>query len=78
MVLILFKMKNFEKGGAIHRPNILYGIKNPPKNRVEGNYEDFEDQVDYDTEENLKLAKIVSKVMRKLHMRYGNNASTNV
>lgn len=77
MILILFKMENF-KGGAVHQPKILYDINNPPKNIVEDNYEDCEDQVDYDTEENIRLAKIFSKVMRKIYMRSRNNVSINV
>lgn len=64
--------------GEVHQPNILYKIKNPLKNIVEDKYKDCEDQVDYDTKENIRLAKIFSKVMRKLNMRYGNNVSTNV
>ena len=73
----LFKMENF-KGGEIHQPKTLYDIKNPPKNRAKYNYEDREDQVGYDTEENLRLAKIFNKSARKLDMRFRNNVTKNV
>lgn len=50
-------MDNFNEGGAVHRSNIIY----PPKNRVKGSYEDCEDQVEYNSGKNLKLAKIFNK-----------------
>lgn len=67
-----------KKGGAARRPKILYDFNNPPKNITEDNYEYYKDQIDSDTEENLWLAKIFSKVMRNLDMRYENNVSRNV
>lgn len=75
--LIMFMLDNF-RGGGVHQSNILYDIKNPPKNWSEYNNEDCEDQVDYDTEWNIRLSKLFSKVMRKLDMIPGNNVSTNV
>lgn len=62
-------MESYKERGAFHRSKILYGIKNPPNNRVEDNYEDCENYVGYDTEENLKFAKIFIKAVRKLDMR---------
>ena len=71
-------MENVNEGRAVHRPKILYGIKNPPKIILNDNYEDCKYQVDYDFEENPRLAKTFSKVMRKLDKRFENNISTNV
>lgn len=74
MVLILFKMENFNKGGAIRRSKIIY----PQKNRAKGSYEDCEDQLKCNSGKNPRLDKIFSKVMRKLDRRYEIIVPTNV
>ncbi|CAI8618210.1 unnamed protein product [Vicia faba] len=56
LILILIKMENAIEGGAVHQPKIIYGDKNPPM--IVDNCKDSEDQVDYDTEENLKLGNV--------------------
>lgn len=68
------KIENFNEGEAIHRSKIVY----PPKNIAKVSYEYCEDQVECNSEKNIKLDKIFSKVMRKLDKRYGNNVPTNV
>lgn len=77
-VLIRFKMDNSKEGGLVHRPTILDGAKDPPKTVAEDNYEDCEYQVEYDSKENIKFAKIFRKVMRIIEKRYGNNVPTNI
>lgn len=67
-------MENFNEGGEVHISKIIY----PPNNRDNDSYEDCEDQVEFKFEENLRLAKIFSKVIRKLDERSGNNVPTNV
>lgn len=72
-------MDNFNEAEAVLRSNISY----PPKNIVKGSYKDCEDQVNYDSEENIKLDKIFSKVTRNcgklasvLICQYSNNGKS--
>lgn len=53
MVLILFKVDNFNERKAVHRSKIIY----PPSNKAKGSYEDYEDQVECNSGENLMLDK---------------------
>ena len=55
-------MESFNEGGAVHQPKFCYVAKNPLK--IVDDYGDCEDQVKCNYKENLRLAKIFSKVMR--------------
>lgn len=69
-------MENLNEGRAIYQPRMCYGAKNPPK--IVDNCGDCEYQVECISEENIRLAKIFSKVMIQLEKRYGNNVPTNI
>lgn len=54
-------MENVKEGGPVHRPKIIYDIKNPPKIVAKGNYEDCEDQIGYNSEEITGLLRSLVK-----------------
>lgn len=72
----MLKMESINVGRSIYQPKIWHGTKNPPK--IIDNYEDCDVQVEYNYGENLKFAKMFSKVIRKLDKISRKKVHTNV